>query len=508
MRTMHEAVASVNGEQLLGQAREIIGYVEQAVQAGQAVHEVEKALWDQVLALGRQALGMFFGLCGNGDEGEQVASADGRRLRRLEALHVRDYQSVFGRFRLERVVYGSRESQKIEYVPLDARPELPQSVFSYLLQDWDQALAVEMPYGQVKATLGRMLGFEQSVHSLERTDRKLAEEVPAFWEAQPVPPAEQEGQVLVCTADAKGVPMRRAAQQTRIEGARVGKGMRPGGKKMALLGSVYTVEPHLRTPQEVLEALFRSPGTQSKSTPRRPEPCFKRVRAALARDEAESTQPQLQAIFGWMAQEIARRDPQGKKPLVLVMDGQESLWNAGCRYLPEDRFEVTEVLDLLHASSYLWKAASLFHPPGSPQSLPWVKQQLGLILEGKVNTVIEALRRQGTDLSTHGQQALEGICGYFESHAHRMAYDEYLAAGYPIASGVIEGACRCVVNDRMERSGMRWVLEGANAMLGLRSISLSGLWEEFMVFRIARESERLYPYRAANDPDMNFPCAA
>jgi len=508
MRTMHEALASVNGEQLLGQVREMVGYVEQAVQAGQAVHEVEKGLWDRVLALGRQALGMFFRLCGDGDEGEWVTLADGRRWRRLEALHARDYQSVFGRFELERVVYGSRESQKIEYAPLDARLELPQSVFSYLLQDWDQVLAVEMPYGQVKATLGRILGFEQSVHSLERTQRKLAEEVPAFWEAQPVPPAEQEGQVLVCTADAKGVPMRRPAQEARIEGARAGKGMRPGGKKMALLGSVYTVEAHFRTPQEVLEALFRPPGTESRSTPRRPEPCFKRVRAALLRDEAESTQPQLQAIFGWMAQEVTLRNPSGQKPLVLVMDGQESLWNAGCAYLPEDRFEVIEVLDLLHASSYVWQAASLFYPSGSPESLPWVKQQLGLLLEGKVNTVIEALRRQGTDLSAQRQQALEGICGYFESHAHRMAYAEYLAAGYPIASGVIEGACRCVVNDRMQRSGMRWVLQGAHAMLGLRSISLSGLWEEFMAFRIAQESARLYPHRAANDADMDFPCAA
>jgi hypothetical protein len=300
--------------------------------------------------------------------------------------------------------------------------------------------------------------------------------------------------------------MRRAAQQARIEGVRPGKGMRPGAKKMALLGSVYTVEAHFRTPQEVLEALFRPPGTQSQS--RRPEPCFKRVRAALLRDEAESTQPQLQGIFGWMAQEVALRNPSGQKPLVLVMDAEETLWKAGLKHLPEDRFEVTEVLDLLHASSYLWQAASLFYPPGSTQSLLWVKQQLGLLLEGKVNTVIEALRRQGTDLSAQRQQALEGICGYFESHAHRMAYDEYLAAGHPIASGVIEGACRCVVNDRMERSGMRWVLEGAHAMLGLRSLSLSGLWDEFMAFRIAQESERLYPHRAANDPDMNFPYAA
>jgi hypothetical protein len=144
---MHEGVASVNGQELLEQVREMVGYVEQSFQAGRAAHEVEKALWARVLELGRHALGMFFRLCGDGDEGERVL-ADGQPLRRLEALHARDYQSVFGRFRLERVVYGTREGQKIAQVPLDARLQLPASMFSYLLQDWDQSLAVEMPFAQ------------------------------------------------------------------------------------------------------------------------------------------------------------------------------------------------------------------------------------------------------------------------------------------------------------------------------------------------------------------------
>jgi hypothetical protein len=340
-----------------------------------------------------------------------------------------------------------------------------------------------------------MLGFEQSVHSLERTDRKLAEEVPAFWEAQPAPAAEQEGELMVITADGKGVPMRR--------------GMEPGGKKMALLGSVYSVDRFPRTPEEVLEALFRS-AEPSEPPPSRPRPCFKRVRASLRRDGAGTTEPQVAEVFGWMAQEVLRRDPEGKKPLVQVMDGQESLWNAGLAYLPEERFEVIECLDLLHAISYVWEAAHLFYPAGSPQASAFVREQVEHLLHGKVHTVIRALRWKATHEKLRGKarEALERICGYFEHNAHRMAYHEYLAAGYPIASGVIEGACRCVVNDRMERSGMRWVFEGAHAMLGLRSISLSGLWDEFMTVRIAQESQRLYPHRAANDADMNFPCAA
>ena len=80
-----------------------------------------------------------------------------------------------------------------------------------------------------------------------------------------------------------------------------------------------------------------------------------------------------------------------------------------------------------------------------------------------------------------------------------MQYHEYLAAGYPIASGVIEGACRNIIVDRMEHSGMRWVMDGAHAMLGLRCIKLSGLWDEFTEFRVNRECDRLYPSHAAND---------
>ena len=87
-------------------------------------------------------------------------------------------------------------------------------------------------------------------------------------------------------------------------------------------------------------------------------------------------------------------------------------------------------------------------------------------------------------------------------HDLRMKYNEYLEAGYPIASGVIEGACRYLVKDRMERTGMRWVLDGAHSMLALRSIYLSGLWDEFTRFRIEKECLRLYPNSHGEDSDM------
>ncbi len=155
MRTMHEAVASVNGQELLEQAREMVGYVEQAFQAGQAAHEVEKALWDRVLELGRHALGMFFRLCGDGDEGERVSLADGQPLRRLEALHARDYQSVFGRFELQRVVYGTREAHEDRICAVgcpakapEERVLLPASGLGSVAGGGDAVCSGEYPDGQ------------------------------------------------------------------------------------------------------------------------------------------------------------------------------------------------------------------------------------------------------------------------------------------------------------------------------------------------------------------------
>jgi hypothetical protein len=81
-----------------------------------------------------------------------------------------------------------------------------------------------------------------------------------------------------------------------------------------------------------------------------------------------------------------------------------------------------------------------------------------------------------------------------------MRYDVYLAAGYPIASGVIEGACRHMVKDRMERSGMRWTLESAQAMLDVRSTYINGDWDTFMKYRIEKETQRLYPHRELVEP--------
>jgi hypothetical protein len=412
--------------------------------------------------------------------------------------------TVFGEFEIPRVVYGTREGQKIQHVPLDARLQLPESKFSYLLQDWDQSIAMEMPFGQVTSTLSRILGFKQSVNSLERTDRKMSESVDEFWKEMPTPPADEEGAIMVTTADGKGVVMRHSELEQKKQ-----EGDHPGNKKMSLVGSVYTVDPYVRSAEHVLSALFKDSAKVS-DLECRPAPCHKHVSAALLRNEQGKTDPQSDQIFGWMANEVKQRDPQYHKPLVMIMDGQHSLWNTGQKYFPQGKIDVVEILDLIHVSSYVWAAAHLLFNKKKDKAEEYVKKQMSRILNNEINDVIKSLRNKGKyeKLNNKSLSELEKICGYFRNHAHRMAYKDYLAQGYPIASGVIEGACRNVVKDRMEHSGMRWVMQGAHAMLSLRSVHLSGLWDEFIQFRIGREAQRLYPHEAANEDSMSLTMAA
>jgi hypothetical protein len=165
----------------------------------------------------------------------------------------------------------------------------------------------------------------------------------------------------------------------------------------------------------------------------------------------------------WLAQQVeARRSPN--QTVILLMDGQEGLWDAARTCL--EGAAVVEILDIIHVSSYVWEAASLFEST-QDNRMAFARKRLQLILKGCVSSVLKGLRRLGTSKGLMGDKlkSLNTICGYLEKHKLRMRYDEYLMAGYPIAAGVIEGACRHLVKDRMERSGMRWTLEGTRSRL-------------------------------------------
>ena len=479
-----------------------------ALGKGTAVHEIEEKIWTKLLQTGRTCLKIIFDLLGPGDLGKTHTTEDGRTLRQLDELRTRPYVSVFGEFELQRAVYAEREGKKIEHVPLDVRLALPESKFSYFLQDWDQSFAVEQPFGQTAATIQRILGITQYVESLERMNHRMAEDVEYFQTQLPTPPAEEEGAILVETADGKGVPLRRSADAPVIEQHQTQMGPKPGRKKMAVLASVYTIAPFVRTPEEVTEALFRRPDERRKvEGPARPRPCHKRVRGCLNHTNAAGDEIHgMSAMFGWMSDEVSQRDPGGLKEKVCIMDGQISLWGMRQLHQPEEETNIVEVLDLLHVTSRLWTAAHLFHKRNSDSAKQFVKYRVLRILRGEVLGVVRGLRAMGTRRLSGKKQRkeLDKICCYFQKNHKRMQYDQYLARGYPIASGVIEGACRNVVKDRLERTGMSWRVPGAQSMLDLRCIHLSKQWEDFISYRIQRQTNRLYPHRERMLKEQQF----
>jgi len=298
---------------------------------------------------------------------------------------------------------------------------------------------------------------------------------------------------MVCSADGKGVVIRGDGPKTKQNRIDPEADNKPEGKKMSLVGAVYSIDCYERTPDDIVDALFRdNPKESDEGSPPRPKPQHKHVRASLIRDGADTMQPSIEEIFGWMTQECQMRNHLKEKDIILLMDGQTSLWIAGREYFGYRG--LIEVLDIIHAATYVWDAAHVFYPKNSKDAENFARERLRKILKGQVLSVIRGLRWKGSHQNLNKKKAkkLETVCRYFTNNAHRMRYDEYLKKGYPIASGVIEGSCRYVVKDRMGRTGMRWILKGAHSMLELRSVYASGLWDEFTVFRIAKERERLY----------------
>lgn len=467
------------------QFADIAAFVRQAARDARPIDEVERGLWESLLALGRTMLESYVVAQGTGDLGPTLA-VKGRTLHRLERLHDRRYVSVFGELTISRTVYGTRETQKHEVVPLDARLGLPEGDFSHLLQEWDQSFCVQDSYEQSRRTVQRILGLGQSVRSLEQMNVAMAGGVEPFRDAQPTPAPAEESSLVVLTADCKGVPMRRERDEPAAGGRRK-KGEKANKKRMACVGAMYTIEPFRRTADEVVDELLRE-----KCRANRPIPQHKRMRAELTREIAGEEVNGKDRIFSWFAEQVQVRNPDGNKTMVCVMDGERALWKLLLKYLPQ----VVCILDLFHVLERLWQAAHCFHAEGSVAAQEFVTERLRRILLGEVGYVIGGLKQMATKHKLRGsrkRQLLTAV-GYLQRNRNMMRYDEYLAAGYPIGSGVAEGACRHLVKDRLELTGMRWRTAGAQAMLDLRAVYLNDDWDTFQRHRIKQERRRLYPY--------------
>ena len=463
---------------------QVADFVRQASRDGRPIHEVEKDLWQWMRTLGRDMLEAFVQGEGTGDVGPTV-EYEGRTLRRLKETHPRRYVSIFGELSICRHVYGTRETQKHELVPLDARLQLPEGEFSYVLQDWDQHQCVKGPYREASQTVEEILGLSQSVRSLEEMNLEMSRQVDSFRQSQPTPPAKEEGPILVLTSDCKGVPMRK---DEPAKSGRRKKGEKANKKRMACVGAVYTIKPFVRSADDIVDEVMRKQNAEN-----RPKPQHKEVRAELTRPIEGVEVKGKTRIFAWFKQQVDARNPKREKPVVCVMDGERALWTMLKRFM----LGVVCILDLYHMMERLWAAAHCFHPEGSEEAKAFVTQRLRRVLQGDVGRVVGGLKQMATKHKLRGTKLtqLKSAIGFLHRNRRYMHYDQYLAAGYPIGSGVAEGACGHLVKDRMERTGMRWVVPSAQAMLDLRALHASDKWDEYQTYRINTESRRLYPYQ-------------
>src|SRR3954447_5518355 len=482
-------------DQALTVFRTLVERLRGAAEGQQPIHQVEEAIFRDLLAMGLSLLRAFLASSGDGDVGPTLTilgespEEPPQVLPRLESLRSRPYLSIFREVVIERVGYGQ---DRLDAAPLDARLHLPRRQYSYLLQRWLGAFVIDDAHAEAVRKLRMILGVTIPVKASEDLNREQASDVEPFQDHLPAPEPSREGALVVVSADCKGVPLIRSAltaaeseeaQETATSSEphhRRGKGEKANKKRMAAVGAVYTIERFARTTDEVIDELQRK-----KARKRRPRPQHKRVRADLLLGKV--------SLFLWLADELCRRNPEGAKPGVFLSDGERALHDRQGEYLPEG---VTCILDLPHVMERLWKVAWCLFEEGTQkaQAEQWVEDRLRMLLDGKVGYVIGGLRQTLTKRKLKGtrRKTVREVIGYFDRNRGRMRYEEYLAAGYPIGSGVIEGACRHLVKDRLERAGMRWHPDGAQAMLDLRATYLNGEWDAFWSDHVEQEDDRLY----------------
>jgi hypothetical protein len=489
------------GETLVKLAEDLGQFVEKSIQNGASLDQLERGTFQKLLNIGNAAVNMFLDGQGTGDLGESIQTAQGKTLYRSDTVHPRPLRTIFGGHCLYAFQYSAGDKRPIELKPIDARINLPEGKNSYLLQEFSQLFCVDKAFAVGAEHFDRVFQQTLSVDVLESDNRTMGKQAEEFLEQLPQPSALEEGEFLILTADGKGVPLvKEDARQIPVFGEKE----RPGNRRMATLGCIYSVDPWVRTPEEIVAALFRKDSDHAEIG--RPKPVGKHYRAYFTQEglEGEEAIPSAYGTCSWLTEELQKRWQPGQA-VVRIMDGQPSLWEASDRCLEDFRRALTEqgrsyllvdILDIIHVSGYLWRAGKVFESHKEHQEA-FVENRLLRILRGEVVGVVMGMRRMASRKGLRGKSLKEirTVCNYLEKNAERMRYDEYLRLGYPIASGVIEGACRHIIKDRMERGGMRWRLAGAQAMLNVRCVSASSEWDNFGTWRQTKEALRVHPHR-------------
>ena len=481
----------------------LVGRLKAEETAGMSLGDLESFLDKEGREVLRQLLQAHLDRRAEAKAVTPVVGADG-----VERTHhrpgERKLETLLGTVEVAREGHGARGKETL--FPLDEALNLPDEKYSFGIRRRAAEEAAKGSYDEGVAVLGKHTGAEVAKRQVEEVVHRAAQDFDSFyltrrleWQKR----AADAGEILVLTFDGKGVAMRhedlrpatkaKAARRNHKLEKRLSRGEKRHAKRMSQVAAVYTLEPFVREAGDIIDDF--KPGDAPR--PKRPAPEGKRVWASVEKDPEDVIEDAFL--------DACSRDTERKKEWVVLLDGnadQLALVKAAAK---RHRRDVTLVLDVIHVLECLWKAAYVFHAEGTKDAEGWVTERLLWLLCGDAGQVIGSIRRSATKrgLSAKEREPADTCADYLENHKAYMRYDRCLAAGFPIATGVIEGACRHLVRDRMEITGARWSLAGAEAILRLRSLKASHDLDAYWLHHEKLERARNHQARyAKGEPPM------
>src|SRR5580658_3233382 len=413
----------------------------------------------------------------------RVAGQDGVARTRAERRHARPLASVFGPVTVTRIAYRAPGVPNVH--PADGQLNMPPGKHSHGLSKMTAAAAAAVSLERACAQVSDRTGCALGRRKAQQLVRAAAADFDEFYAARRPPPG-GPGQVLVLEVDGKGIAVRpgelrpqsarRARKAVPKQDGRLSRGEVRTRKRMAEVAAVFDLTPVPRTAAGILGPGPRPPG---------PAAAGRWLTASITADAAGV----VAAAFA----EAARRDPGCQRTWIALADGNNDQIRSIQAQAAARGITIPLVIDFIHVLEYLWDAAWSFFPEASPDAGPWVRARAAAILDGRADHVAAGIRAGAAALSTAKRTAAARTARYLEAKAPWLDYPRALAAGWPISTGVIEGACRHLVKDRMAITGARWGTETAEAILKLRALQANGDFDAYWTYHLRREHQRNHP---------------
>ncbi len=465
------------------------------------VSELEKFLKEQFQNLAREAIEAKMNMIGTLEAETVVKGSDGVTRPRKKLME-RTVETIFGDVTFKRWGYSAEMGSSL--FPADGHLNLPQEKYTHEVRRLVSEDITRSSYDETLEGLSRRSAVTvPKRQGLELVNRAATDFID-FYDDQANAledsdvPAKETSSLLILTTDGKGVVMRhdslreatkKAAEKERHKlKKRLTAGEKKDRKRMAQVASVYTIAPHVRTAEEIAGITPVLVGKKKQ----RPRPEDKRVWASVEREPDQV----ITEIF----QEGQARDPRHEKQWIALVDGNKTQLRVLHEQAKAFDVTLTIIIDFIHVLEYLWKASHAFYEEGDPLCEQFVSKRLLLVLLGQSSQVANEIRTMAAEgeLPKAKCKAVNTCASYLLTYKEYLQYDKYLAQGLPIATGVIEGACRYLVKDRMDITGARWGLSGAEAVLRLRSLRASGDFDEYWRYHEKMEQERNHSSKYEN----------